>query len=135
MELLFCCTEYFFMIKFLCRTPRRLSGSLDSNAYARCRACCEGYSRFAYACRIVDSLKYDGARYRTVSGWKHSSTKVTLAGVVDLRSRFCKQNQFWYISIDSGTVFILFKKFLILIFICKPIVNKAVKSLLITLCS
>ncbi len=88
------------------RTPRGLSGSLDSNAInARCRACCEGYSKIAYVYRIVDSLKYNGARYRTVSGWKHSSTKVILAGVVLLRSRLYKQNLFYFISIGRGTVF------------------------------
>lgn len=94
------------MLIFCYRTPRGLSESLDSNAFnARCRACCEGYSKIAYVYRIVDSLKYDGVRYRTVSGWKHSSTKVILAGVIVLRSRLYKQNLFYYISIGSGTVF------------------------------
>ena len=42
-----------------------------------------------------------------MSGWRHSSTKITLAGVITLKSRFSKQNQFNCISIGSGTVFIL----------------------------
>ena len=96
-----------FMLEFSCRTPRGLSESLDSNAYARCRACCEGYIGIAYVCMAVDSLKYDGVRCRTVSGWKHSSTKVILAGVILLRSRLYKQNLFYFISIGSGTVFYL----------------------------
>ena len=77
-------------------------------AFARCRAYCEGYSRIAYVKWVVDNLDNDGARYRTVSGWKHSSTKVTLAGVIHLKSRFILQNQFSYISIGSGTVFYFF---------------------------
>ena len=60
----------------------------------------------------VDSLKYDGVRCRTVSGWKHSSTKAILAGVIILRSRSGGQNQFQCISIGSGTVFILKTKIL-----------------------
>ena len=43
-----------------------------------------------------------------MSGWKHSSTKTILAGVVSLKSRLYSQNQFLYISIGSGTVFIFF---------------------------
>ena len=78
--------------------------------YARCRACCEGYRRIAYVYRIVDSLEYNGVRYRTVSGWKHSSTKVSLAGVIILRSRFYKQNHSGCSSIGSGTVFIRYYK-------------------------
>ena len=54
---------------------------------------------------IVDSLEYDGVSCRTVSGWKHSSTKAILTGVVSLKSRLYSQNQFLYISIGSGTVF------------------------------
>ena len=71
------------MLEFKCRTPRGLSESLDSNALARCRAYCEEYSEIAYIYRVVDSLKYSGVRCRTVSGWKHSSTKATLAGTIN----------------------------------------------------
>ena len=78
--------------------------------YARCRACCEGYSEIAYVYRAVDNLEYNGVRYRTVSGWKHSSTKVTLAGVIILRSRFYKQKLFYFTSIGSGTVFLCKKR-------------------------
>ena len=53
----------------------------------------------------VDSLEYDGVSCRTVSGWKHSSTKTILAGVISLKSRSSKQNQFLYISIGSGAAF------------------------------
>ena len=74
--------------------------------YARCRACREGYSEIAYVYRAVDSLEYNGVRYRTVSGWKHSSTKVTLAGVILLRSRSDGQNLFYFTSIGSGTAFL-----------------------------
>lgn len=37
---------------------------------------------------IVDSLEYSGVNCRTVSGWKHSSTKATFAGIVSLKSRY-----------------------------------------------
>ena len=77
----------FLCYNYPCRTPRGLCGSLDPNAYAGCRACCEGYRKIAYVCMAVDSLKYDGASCRTVSGWKHSSTKTILAGVISLKSR------------------------------------------------
>ena len=36
----------------------------------------------------VDLSGYDGVSYRTVSGWKHSSTKIILTGVISLKSRF-----------------------------------------------
>ena len=75
------------MLNLTYRTPRGLSGSLDSNAFARGRAYCEGYCKFADVFMAVDSLEYDGVSYRTVSGWKHSSTKVILAGVIFLRGR------------------------------------------------
>ena len=75
------------MLIFENRTPRGLSGSLDSNAFARGRAYCEGYRKFADVFMAVDSLEYGGVSYRTVSGWKHSSTKIILAGVVSLKSR------------------------------------------------
>ena len=55
----------------------------------------------------VDSSEYDGVSCRTVSGWKHSSTKAILAGVISLKSRLYTQNQFLYISIGSGTAFSL----------------------------
>ena len=35
----------------------------------------------------VDISGYDGVSYRTVSGWKHSSTKVILTGIIFLKSR------------------------------------------------
>ena len=65
----------------------------------------------AYDGRVVDNLRYNGASCRTVSGWKHSSTKAILAGVVLLRRRLFFQNQFLYISIGSGTAFIAKKIF------------------------
>ena len=67
----------------------------------------------------VDSLKYDGVRYRTVSGWKHSSTKVSLAGVILLRSRLYKQKHFQLISIGSGTAFLFVPQNLIHIYEAK----------------
>lgn len=85
--------------------------------YARCRACREGYSEIAYVYRVVDSLEYNGVRYRTVSGWKHSSTKVILAGVILLRSRFYRQKLFYFTSIGSGTAFLFVRAFLMLIFV------------------
>ena len=54
----------------------------------------------------VDSLEYDGVSCRTVSGWKHSSTKTILAGVISLRSRSYTQSQSLYISIGSGAAFL-----------------------------
>ena len=54
---------------------------------ARGRAYCEEYREFADIVIIVDSSKYDGVSYRTVSGWKHSSTKIILAGIISLKSR------------------------------------------------
>ncbi len=75
------------MLQFTCRTPRGRSESLDSSALARGRAYCEGYMGIAYEFTAVDSLEYDGASCRTVSGWKHSSTKTILAGVISLKSR------------------------------------------------
>lgn len=76
------------MLQSLCRTPRGRSESLDSNALARGRAYCEGYVEFAYEVNAVDSLEYDGVSCRTVSGWRHSSTKTILAGVISLKSRY-----------------------------------------------
>ena len=72
----------------------------------RGRAYCEGYRKFADGYIVVDSLEYGGVSCRTVSGWKHSSTKAILAGVISLKSRLYPQNQILYISIGSGTVFI-----------------------------
>ena len=54
----------------------------------------------------VDSSEYDGVSYRTVSGWKHSSTKAILSGVLILKSRLQNLKLFYSISIGSGTVFI-----------------------------
>lgn len=36
---------------------------------------------------IVDILNYNGVSCRTVSGWRHSSTKTSLAGIVTLKDR------------------------------------------------
>ena len=95
--------NFYFRIE-ISRTPRGLSGSLDSNAYARCRACREGCVSNSKAVNIVDGLNYDGVIYRTMSGWKHSSIKVTFAGVVTLVKRYWLRS--WYLlnSIGSGTV-------------------------------
>lgn len=41
----------------------------------------DGYS-------IVDILICNGVSCRTVSGWKHSSTKASLAGVMTLKERY-----------------------------------------------
>ena len=69
------------------RTPRGLSKSLDSNALARCRAYCEACAVVNEVIIIDDGLICNGVRYRTMSGWKHSSIKVILAGVVILIKR------------------------------------------------
>lgn len=71
----------------LSRAPRGGCGSLDSNAYARCRAYCEAGLNTVDGGVAVDVLKYNGASCRTVSGWKHSSTKALLAGIVALKLR------------------------------------------------
>ena len=55
----------------------------------------------------VDSSEYDGVSYRTVSGWKHSSTKIILAGIVSLKKRLKILKPIFYISIGSGTVFFI----------------------------
>ena len=70
------------MLYYLCRAPRGGCGSLDSNAYARCRACCEAFIGHVANSVCVDNLILNGVGCRTVSGWKHSSTKVILAGVI-----------------------------------------------------
>ena len=67
--------------------PGDLANLSTRALYARGRAYCEEYSKFAEEIMAVDSLKYNGVSYRTVSGWKHSSTKIILAGVVSLESR------------------------------------------------
>lgn len=53
----------------------------------------------------VDISGYDGVSYRTVSGWKHSSTKVTFAGVLFLKRGSILEDFYFINSIDSGTVF------------------------------
>ena len=58
---------------------------------------------------IVDSSEYDGVSYRTVSGWKHSSTKIILAGTIFLNSRLYILKQIFCISIGSGTVLLLIR--------------------------
>lgn len=78
----------FYAIISSSRTPRGLSESLDSNALARCRACREACMVIDKGYSIVDSLEYSGVNCRTVSGWKHSSTKATFAGIVSLKSRY-----------------------------------------------
>ena len=76
------------MLIFNSRTPRGLSGSLDSNALMRgAEPTVRGIGNLAEEFMAVDSSEYDGVSYRTVSGWKHSSTKVILTGVVSLKSR------------------------------------------------
>jgi len=60
----------------------------------RGRAYYEGYREIAYECMVVDISEYDGVSCRTMSGWKHSSIKTILAGVVSLKSRLYVQNQF-----------------------------------------
>ena len=55
--------------------------------YARCRACCEACMGLAEGDIIVDILNYSGVSCRIVSGWKHSSTKASLAGVITLEKR------------------------------------------------
>ena len=76
------------MLIFESRTPRGLSGSLDSNALMRgAEPTVRGIENLIDVFMTVDSSEYDGVSYRTVSGWKHSSTKIILAGVVSLKSR------------------------------------------------
>ena len=65
-----------------------------------------GIENLIDAFMTVDSSEYDGVSYRTVSGWKHSSTKIILAGIIFLKSRFYIRNQFFSISIGSGAAFI-----------------------------
>lgn len=69
------------------RAPRGRCGSLDSNAFARCRACYEACVGLVDGYIIVDILNYNGVSCRTVSGWKHSSTKTSLTGVITLKKR------------------------------------------------
>ena len=59
---------------------------------------------------IDDNSIYDGVICRTVSGWKHSSTKATFTGVVSLRGRYRILKKYCYSPIGSGTVFIKFKE-------------------------
>ena len=76
----------FFVIFITSRTPRGIAiPRLEVNA--RCRACCEGLKNNFDKCIIVEVYNYDGVICRTVSGWKHSSTKTILAGVISLKSR------------------------------------------------
>lgn len=56
--------------------------------YARCRACREACMGLIEGYSIVDILNYNGVSCRTVSGWKHSSTKASLAGIVTLKERY-----------------------------------------------
>ena len=42
---------------------------------------------------IVDSLEYSGVNCRTVSGWKHSSTKAIFTGIVFLKRRYYHLSQ------------------------------------------
>ena len=71
----------FFVILKISRTPRGIAiPRLEVNA--RCRACCEGLKNNFDKCVIVEVYNYDGVICRTVSGWKHSSTKAIFAGVI-----------------------------------------------------
>ena len=81
------------MLKSHYRTPRGLSGSLDSNALMRgAEPTVRGIGNLIDVFMTVDSSEYDGVSYRTVSGWKHSSTKVILAGVILLKRRLQDSN-------------------------------------------
>ena len=51
-------------------------------AYAGCRACCEGIADLNKFNRTVDSVSHYGVKFRTVSGGKLSSTKIDFAGVI-----------------------------------------------------
>lgn len=62
---------------------------------------------------VVDILNYDGVGRRTVSGWKHSSTKAQPAGIVILKERQYVQRFCLCLSIGSDTVFFI-------LFICMP---------------
>ena len=63
------------------RTPRGIAiPRLEVNA--GCRACCEGLKNNFDKYVIVEVYTYGGVICRTVSGWKHSSTKIDLAGVL-----------------------------------------------------
>ena len=70
------------MLYYSCRTPRGRCESLDPNAFAGCRAYCEACANLMANLSCVDNLILNGVGCRTVSGWKHSSTKVILAGVI-----------------------------------------------------
>ena len=63
------------MLYYFCRAPRGGRGSLDPNAFAGCRAYCEAFTGCMANSVCVDNLILDGVGCRTVSGWKHSSTK------------------------------------------------------------
>lgn len=76
------------MLPCISRAPRGACGSLDPNAYAGCRAYCEACVNLADGYVIVDILNYNGVSCRTVSGWKHSSTKASLTGVITLKERY-----------------------------------------------
>ena len=71
----------FFVIFITSRTPRGIAiPRLEVNA--RCRACCEGLKNNFDKYVIVEVYTYGGVICRTVSGWKHSSTKAIFAGVI-----------------------------------------------------
>ena len=40
-----------------------------------------GKGGMANVYKAVDNLRYDGVKYRTVSGWKHSSPKAIVSGM------------------------------------------------------
>ena len=71
----------FFVIFITSRTQRGIAiPRLEVNA--RCRACCEGLKNNFDKYVIVEVYTYGGVICRTVSGWKHSSTKAIFAGVI-----------------------------------------------------
>lgn len=55
---------------------------------------------------FVDSYGQGGVKLRTVSGWKHSSTKVTFAGVLIIKVENILRYSRLRNSIDRGTAFL-----------------------------
>ena len=54
---------------------------------------------------FVDVYSQGGVKLRTVSGWKHSSTKVTFAGVLIIKVENILRYFRLLNSIDRGTAF------------------------------
>jgi len=73
--------KIFSVILKTSRTPWGIAiPRLEVNA--RCRACCEGLKNNFDKYVIVEVYTYGGVICRTVSGWKHSSTKAIFAGII-----------------------------------------------------